>query len=154
MTLADSLEAPLGVVGRWFFLIGAFSAVFSSLLGVWQSVPYLFADVWAIFIRKSLKNSAHTLTSSAPYRIYLIAIAVIPMMGLFFSFKEVQKLYAIIGASFMPLLSIALLVLNGKRKMGGRTCQPSTDPDHPSYHACFFWRNRLDEMDGIELEIF
>ena len=119
MTLANSLQAPLGVVGRWVFLIGAFSAVFSSLLGVWQSVPYLFSDVWFIFIRKSTQNTAAVLTASMPYRIYLLAIASVPMLGLFFSFKEIQKLYAVIGASFMPLLSIGLLILNGKRKWVG-----------------------------------
>ena len=119
ITLADSLEVPLGLVGRWFFLIGAFSAVFSSLLGVWQSVPYLFSDVWFIFIRKTTQNTAQTLTTSRPYRVYLLAIAAVPMLGLFFSFKEIQKFYAIIGASFMPLLSIGLLILNGKRKWVG-----------------------------------
>ncbi len=51
ITLADSLEKPLGATGRWLFLIGAFCAIFSSLLGVWQAAPYLFADSWRLFIR-------------------------------------------------------------------------------------------------------
>ncbi|HJN18679.1 MAG TPA: Nramp family divalent metal transporter, partial [Armatimonadota bacterium] len=43
--LADKLsETRLGSVGKWTFLIGAWGAVFSSLLGVWQAVPYIFAD--------------------------------------------------------------------------------------------------------------
>jgi hypothetical protein len=29
-------------------------------------------------------------------------------------FREVQKLYATIGAGFMPLLTVALLILNGR----------------------------------------
>ena len=47
--LADVLRMQLGAMGpaaRWAFLIGAWAAVFSSLLGVWQSVPYLYADLW------------------------------------------------------------------------------------------------------------
>ena len=49
------------------------------------------------------------------YRVYLFAIAFLPMLGLFMSFKEVRKLYAVIGALFMPLLALALLILNGGR---------------------------------------
>ena len=51
--IADSLERSLGVVGRWAFLIGAFGAVFSSLLGVWQSAPSLFADLWRLFFSRN-----------------------------------------------------------------------------------------------------
>ncbi|MEM7231994.1 MAG: Nramp family divalent metal transporter, partial [Planctomycetota bacterium] len=43
--LADRLDEPLGTAGKWAFLIGAWGAVFSSLLGVWQAVPYLFGDL-------------------------------------------------------------------------------------------------------------
>lgn len=37
------------------------------------------------------------------------------MLGLKISFKEVQKLYAVIGAMFIPLLALALLIFNGRR---------------------------------------
>lgn len=113
ITLADRLEEPLGVLGRWLFLIGAFGAVFSSLLGVWQAIPYLFADIWRLFLRPS--PDAYASDSSTPYRSYLVAIALIPMAGLFISFQEIQKLYAIVGAAFIPLLALALLIMNGRR---------------------------------------
>ena len=45
---------------------------------------------------------------------YLLLIAFVPMIGLFGSFKQVQKAYAVFGALFMPLLAVALLVLNGR----------------------------------------
>ena len=115
ISLADSLAAPLGNTGRWLFLIGAFSAIFSSLLGVWQAVPYLFADVWRLFISKTPQASPGKLTNSVAYRSYQFAIAFIPMAGLLVSFKEIQKLYAVIGACFIPLLAISLLILNGNR---------------------------------------
>jgi Mn2+/Fe2+ NRAMP family transporter len=38
--------SQLGVAVLWAVLVGA---VFSSLLGVWQSAPYLFADIWRLF---------------------------------------------------------------------------------------------------------
>ncbi len=124
VTLSDSLAESLGPVGRWMFLIGAAGAVFSSLLGVWQAVPYLFADWWALMRRRAEGKSevppAQTIdTASLPYRGYLIALAVLPMLGLFWSFQDIQKLYAIIGATFIPLLALALLVLNGRSEWVG-----------------------------------
>ena len=74
-TLSDRLQEPLGIVGRWLFLIGAFSAVFSSLLGVWQAVPYLFADIWSLFVKRTYYASSRPLTKSLPYRGYLLAMA-------------------------------------------------------------------------------
>jgi Mn2+/Fe2+ NRAMP family transporter len=117
VSLSNTLEAPLGETGRWLFLIGAFGAVFSSLLGVWQAVPYLFADIYRLFIQKH--NHTKVDTRDWPYRAYLLAIAFVPMMGLMMSFKQVQQLYAIIGAFFLPFLAIALLIMNSKREWLG-----------------------------------
>lgn len=118
VSLADALAEPLGSAGRWAFLLGAFGAVFSSLLGVWQAVPYLFADYWRLVIegRGSGTASSHSGVDTAgrPYRAYLMAIALVPMLGLFFSFREVQKVYSVFGALFMPLLAVTLLILNGR----------------------------------------
>ena len=123
VTLAGRLEERLGPVGRWVFLIGALGAIFSSLLGVWQAVPYLFADVWRLFIRGNRaqsRNSAGAVdTRSVPYRAYLLAIAIMPMLALPMSFREVQKLYAVMGAAFIPLVAAVLLILNGRRAWVG-----------------------------------
>lgn len=114
--LADQLEPAFGSFGgaaRWAFLIGAWCAVFSSLLGVWQSVPYLFAD----FLRASggRGKAREVSTASRPYRLYQLALAFVPAVGLWISFVNAQKLYAIAGALFLPLLALALLILNGRR---------------------------------------
>jgi Mn2+/Fe2+ NRAMP family transporter len=118
VSLADPLGGPLGLAGRWAFLLGAFGAVFSSLLGVWQAVPSIFADYWRLLGHgRGGGGSARRPgvdTRGRPYRAYLIALAVVPMLGLFFSFREVQKVYAVFGALFMPLLAAALLLLNGR----------------------------------------
>lgn len=115
IALSQSLETTLGSFGRWLFLLGAFSAVFSSLLGVWQAVPYLFADIWRLLIDKQSDATRIDLTKTRPYNVYLFAIAIVPLLGLFMSFKEVQKLYSVIGALFMPMLALALLILNGRK---------------------------------------
>lgn len=116
VTLADRLEEPLGSVGRALFLVGAFGAVFSSLLGVWQAVPYLFADIWRLLINPSSNIDSAQLTQSTPYRVYQWGIALVPALGLLMSFKEVQKLYATVGAMFIPLLACVLLVMNARLK--------------------------------------
>jgi Mn2+/Fe2+ NRAMP family transporter len=118
IVLAEQLEKPLGAWGRWLFLIGTFCAVFSSLLGVWQAVPYLFADIWGLFVQRAKRLSAEEIESSTPYQVYLFALTFVPMIGLFISFKEVQKLYAVTGALFIPLLAVTLLILNGKKYLG------------------------------------
>jgi Mn2+/Fe2+ NRAMP family transporter len=120
VALADKLLAsPLGAGGRWVFLIGAWCALFSSLLGVWQAVPYIFADFCNLVRRRKptqeLGPEVHQVdTRQRAYRAYLISIAVVPMIGLFFSFTQVQKVYAVFGAMFMPLLAMALLLLNNR----------------------------------------
>jgi Mn2+/Fe2+ NRAMP family transporter len=119
--LAAQLEQSLGAAGRWIFLAGVWAAVFSSLLGVWQAVPYIFADTWAmITARNQPRPTGQVSTTSRPYRGYLLAIAVIPLVHVAQPLREVQKYYAVIGAGFIPLLALVLLILNGRTAWVGR----------------------------------
>jgi Mn2+/Fe2+ NRAMP family transporter len=122
VTLSERLVEVMGPAGKWMFLIGTFGAVFSSLLGVWQSVPYLFADCWRLLRRQRAGEVARSAvdTRGKPYRIYLLLLSLVPMLGLFFSFREVQKFYTVIGAWFFPALALALLVMNGRAAWVGR----------------------------------
>ena len=142
VALGELLGERLGPGARWAFLFGAWCAVFSSLLGVWQAVPYLFADFWRLVVRsedeapvpqqgdsgstgcesESVNKAgpnATDLTSTRPYRLYLLGIATVPALGLFFGFQSIQKLYAVIGALFLPLLALTLLLLNGRERWLG-----------------------------------
>jgi Mn2+/Fe2+ NRAMP family transporter len=121
VNLSDRLEQLFGPAGKWTFLIGTWGAVFSSLLGVWQSVPYLFADCWGLLgQRGSAAGSPRVDTRALPYRLYLGSLAAIPIVGLFFSFRDVQKLYTVTGALFFPVLALTLLVFNGRSAWVGR----------------------------------
>ena len=123
--ISNELQATFGDYGgvaRVVFLVGAWGAVFSSLLGVWQSVPYLFCDLRELMT--SDLSGANTDrpkidTKSFQYRAHLIGLAVFPMSGLFISFVSIQMVYAVFGALFIPLLAAALLVLNNKQRMEG-----------------------------------
>ena len=112
--LSSRLEEVMGPAGKWLFLVGAFGAVFSSLLGVWQSVPYLFSDCWGLLKRDGPDGVARVDTRSAPYRVYLLLIAIAPMIGLFWNFREIQLAYAVTGALLFPVLALALLIFNGR----------------------------------------
>jgi Mn2+/Fe2+ NRAMP family transporter len=123
VTLSERLVESLGPAGRWVFLVGALGAVYSSLLGVWQAVPYLFADLWGMLRRPHQEISNGNMrvdTRSTAYRGYLAAMALLPMAGLFRGFGEVQKFYAVVGAWFFPFLALALLLLNGRSAWVGK----------------------------------
>jgi Mn2+/Fe2+ NRAMP family transporter len=114
--LADKVGEAFGKPMRWLFLVGAWATIFDSLLGVWQSVPYLFCDFWRLSRgtpgTESLDPAA--VTQSRLYRGYLLALATVPMAGLWFSFVTIQKAYSLLGAAVMPLMALALLVLNSR----------------------------------------
>jgi Mn2+/Fe2+ NRAMP family transporter len=160
LILADQLARALGPWGKWVFLAGFWGAVFTSLLGVWQGVPYLFAD----FIRlrrgrpagrgegeklktdkgdanvknapekdaeesgrkaiergpSAVENTRTSLTKTRAYRGYLVALAVLPLTTLLFKVQQIQLIYAVLGSFFMPLLALALLLLNNRARLVGR----------------------------------
>ncbi len=111
--LSDRLEEVMGPAGKWLFLVGALGAVFSSLLGVWQSVPYLFADCWGL-LKGGGETATRVDTKAPPYRAYLLLIATVPMLGLFWGFRDIQLAYALTGALLFPVLALALLIFNGR----------------------------------------
>ncbi|MDA0834000.1 MAG: Nramp family divalent metal transporter [Planctomycetota bacterium] len=115
--LGEQLQAafgPSGVYVKWAFLVGAWSAVFSSMLGVWQSAPYLFVDALKTGSAENLPPEQIRQVSG--YRHFLWLLATIPGVGLWVAFSRVQKAYALFGAAFLPLLAFLLLYLNLQSK--------------------------------------
>ncbi|EQB36952.1 hypothetical protein M948_11025 [Virgibacillus sp. CM-4] len=117
VTLSSMFSNEFGEVARWMFLIGAWSAAFSSLLGVWNGVPYLFADFVRMLRGKAEKTVKPISEKDPAYRAYLLWLTFPPMLLLFFD-KPVFLviLYGALGALFMPFLAITLLwLLNSNR---------------------------------------
>lgn len=112
--VADHLESNIGDYAKWLFLIGFWGAVFSSMIGVWNGIPYLFTDY--IIISKH-KPSGTNYTQSAYYRGYLLYLAIPPMLLLMFGKPVwIVVIYSVAGAFFMPFLAALLLYMNNKRE--------------------------------------
>ena len=115
--------------------------------GLWAVLgPGLFADTWGLLNepRDAAGDEAATRpidARSATYRGYLLALAIVPMAGLFWRFQKIQKLYAIVGATFIPFLAIALLILNGCSEWVGRQYRnrPATVAVLLATLAFFMW---------------
>ena len=78
--MAAFLGTILGPFGVWAYGLGFWAAVFASLLGVWQSVPYLYADIYGVMKGLSVEARAEiTKVTSRPYRLGLIFISLVPL---------------------------------------------------------------------------
>ncbi|MDW8302146.1 MAG: Nramp family divalent metal transporter [Bacteroidia bacterium] len=102
-------------VGRYLFISGFYAAVIGSMLGVWQSVPYFFANGYYLLKKRSFEGSY---TTTLPYR-YFQAFMILTAM--FFLVQKAQILlvmYSLFGSLFMPMVAISLMVLNSKKEMG------------------------------------
>ncbi len=120
-TLAAAVGArfgdPVGALVRLVFLIGAWGAVFTSLLGVWQGVPYLFADLLAA--RADRTGEAVDVRSRA-YRGYLLYLALAPAALLLLGRPFwLILVYTVVSSAFLPFLAGSLLWLNGRAALVG-----------------------------------
>jgi len=87
-------------------------------------VPYLFADFWNLLRHRRRLDPEHfepfrVDTRGRASRTYLLLIALLPLLGLRYDFELVQKLNSVFGALVMPMIALALLVLNGRRSWVG-----------------------------------
>jgi Mn2+/Fe2+ NRAMP family transporter len=122
VVMASMLGEVTGPIGASIFLAGFWAAVGSSMLGVWQGVPYLFCDFLGT-VRGVPPQERDALLSSGsrPYRLFLLWLAGAPVVLLFVGRPVgVVVLYSIVGALFMPLLAGTLLVLGRRTRLVGR----------------------------------
>lgn len=116
LELARQIGQGGGAFGQSLFLVGFWGAVFTSMLGVWQGVPYLFAD----FVRLWRgPEAAAPSTTSAAYRLALLFLAGPPMVLLLADRPVwIVVIYSVAGAFFMPFLAGTLLYLNTQARLG------------------------------------
>jgi Mn2+/Fe2+ NRAMP family transporter len=112
--MAETLGAIIGPFGFYAYAVGFWAAVFASLLGVWQSTPYLFADYYGL-MRKYPRPAREQLTTvtSTPYRLALLFITIVPIPLAFIDQPLFMiRTFTIVGSLFIPFLAATLLYLN------------------------------------------
>jgi len=120
LAIADQIGSVVGPTGKWIFLVGFWGAVSTSMLGVWQGVPYIFADFMRVLRATDAADidPDATIDTTAPYyRGYLLFTALVPMTLLAVD-RPVWVIiaYSVAGAFFMPFLAGTLLYLNTRRR--------------------------------------
>ena len=118
LKMADMLASILGTFGWFAYSVGFWAAVFASLLGVWQSVPYLYADFYSILKKLPPEERLRvTKVTSKPYRLALLFVTLAPI-PFAFTGQPVQVIvaYTVVGSLFVPFLAATLLYLNNRVK--------------------------------------
>jgi Mn2+/Fe2+ NRAMP family transporter len=111
LLLADRIGAEIGPIGRAVFLIGFWGAAFSSVLGVFHGVPFLFDDMthlWRHEPRTGQQGGAYR--SWAAYLTLAAVSALVIRRPVWLVFA-----YTIVGSLFFPFVVSTLLWLNNSR---------------------------------------
>ncbi|MFE9658711.1 Nramp family divalent metal transporter [Streptomyces sp. NPDC005955] len=122
LDLSEVLEDRYGTATAKLFLIGFFATSFTSLIGVWHGVSLMFADFVGRLREGPAGGTGASVASgerqrSWAFRGYLLWLTFPPMVLLFQGqpFRLVI-LYGVLGAAFMPFLSLTLIwLLNSSR---------------------------------------
>lgn len=113
LLLADRIAAETGQIGRTLFLIGFWGAAYSSVLGVWHGVPFLFDDwihLWQG--RKPTGQQGGAYRSWAAYLTLAAVSALLIQRPVWLVFA-----YTVVGSLFFPFVIVTLLWLNNSRLM-------------------------------------
>ncbi|HEY7186426.1 MAG TPA: Nramp family divalent metal transporter [Vicinamibacterales bacterium] len=111
LLLADRIGAEIGPIGRAVFLIGFWGAAFSSVLGVFHGVPFLFDDMIHLWRREPpTGQQGGAYRSWAAYLTLAAISALVIRRPVWLVFA-----YTIVGSLFFPFVVSTLLWLNNSR---------------------------------------
>ncbi len=123
LLLADRIAEETGPIGRTIFLAGFWGASFSSVLGVWHGVPFLFDDWFHLWKRRPpTGQQGGAYRGWAAYLTLAAVSALLIQRPLWLVFA-----YTIVGSLFFPFVIATLLWLNNATFMpaGARTGAPA-----------------------------
>lgn len=111
LLLADRIAVETGAAGRAIFLVGFWGAAFSSVVGVWHGVPFLFDDFMHLWKRR--ERAGQTGTAYRGWALYLTLASISALLlqrpvWLVFA-------YTIVGSLFFPFVIATLLWLNNSK---------------------------------------
>jgi hypothetical protein len=111
LTLAARIGAETGEIGRVIFLAGFWGAAFSSVLGVWHGVPFLFDDFLHLWRRERPTGQ-----KGGAYRSWAAYLTLAAMSALLLQRPVwLVFVYTVVGALFFPFVISTLLWLNNSR---------------------------------------
>jgi Mn2+/Fe2+ NRAMP family transporter len=113
LLLADRIGAEIGPIGRAVFLAGFWGAAFSSVLGVWHGVPFLFDDWIHLWQRREPTGQ-----QGAAYRSWAAYLTLAAISALVFG-RPVRLVfyYTVVGSMFFPFVISTLIWMNNSRLM-------------------------------------
>ena len=113
MMLADRIGQEIGPIGKAVFLLGFWGAAFSSVMGVYHGVPFLFDDMLHLWRRQPRQGQRGT--AYRAWAMYLAAAAISAQL-----FGRPLKLvfaYTVVGSLFFPFVVSTLLYLNNSNRV-------------------------------------
>ena len=112
LMLADRIGQEIGPIGRAVFLLGFWGAAFSSVLGVYHGVPFLFDDMLHVWQRKAPAGQQGT-----AYRAWATYLALAAISSLVVR-RPVWLVFAytVVGSLFFPFVISTLLWLNNSSR--------------------------------------
>jgi Mn2+/Fe2+ NRAMP family transporter len=112
LLLADRIGQEIGPLGRAIFLLGFWGAAFSSVLGVYHGVPFLFDDMLHVWQRKTPEGQQGT-----AYRSWAVYLALAAISSLVVR-RPVWLVFAytVVGSMFFPFVISTLLWLNNSSR--------------------------------------
>jgi Mn2+/Fe2+ NRAMP family transporter len=113
LLLADRIGREIGPIGRAVFLLGFWGAAFSSVMGVYHGVPFLFDDMLRLWRRQPAGGQRGP--AYRAWAIYLGAAAISALLvrrpvWLVFA-------YTVVGSLFFPFVISTLLWLNNSSRV-------------------------------------
>jgi len=111
LLLADRIGEEIGPIGRAVFLLGFWGAAFSSVLGVFHGVPFLFDDLFHLWRREPPSGQ-----QGAAYRVWAGYLTLAAISALVIR-RPVWLVFAytVVGSLFFPFVISTLLWLNNSR---------------------------------------
>jgi Mn2+/Fe2+ NRAMP family transporter len=113
LLLADRIGREIGPIGRAVFLLGFWGAAFSSVMGVYHGVPFLFDDMLRLWRRKPAEGQR-----GPAYRAWAIYLALAAISALLVR-RPVWLVFAytVVGSMFFPFVVSTLLWLNNSSRV-------------------------------------
>jgi len=113
LLLADRIGREIGPIGRAVFLLGFWGAAFSSVMGVYHGVPFLFDDMLRLWRRQPAGGQR-----GPAYRAWAVYLALAAISALLVR-RPVWLVfsYTVVGSMFFPFVVSTLLWLNNSSRV-------------------------------------